>query len=72
MDNNKIKSYCKINLTLRVLKKLKSGYHNIISLVTFVDLHDIQENIKRLQGQSDHPEFHFEGDQGQFGIIEPD
>tara|TARA_Y100000590_G_scaffold456176_1_gene606240 strand:- start:64 stop:927 length:864 start_codon:yes stop_codon:yes gene_type:complete len=36
----KIKSYCKINLFLRVLKKLKSGYHNIASLITFCDLHD--------------------------------
>ena len=41
MKNFKIKSYCKINLTLRVLKKLKNGYHNIISLITFCDLHDI-------------------------------
>ena len=41
MKNSKIKSYCKINLTLRVLKKLKNGYHNIISLITFCDLHDV-------------------------------
>ena len=41
MDNIKIKSYCKINLTLKVLKKLNSGYHNIISLITFCDLHDV-------------------------------
>ena len=41
MDNIKIKSYCKINLSLKVLKKLNSGYHNIISLITFCDLHDV-------------------------------
>ena len=41
MKNFEIKSYCKINLSLRVIKKLNSGYHNIISLITFCDLHDI-------------------------------
>ena len=41
MKNFKIKSYCKINLSLRVLKKLKNGYHSIASLITFCDLHDI-------------------------------
>ena len=30
----------------------------------FVDLHDIQENIGRLLGQSDHPEIHIGGDGG--------
>ena len=37
----KIKSFCKINLYLRVIKRLNSGYHNIISLVTFCDLYDL-------------------------------
>ena len=41
MNNFKIKSYCKINLSLKVLKKLSNGYHNIISLITFCDLHDV-------------------------------
>ena len=41
MKNYKIKSYCKINLSLKVIKKLNNGYHNIISLITFCDLHDI-------------------------------
>ena len=40
MEKFKIKSYCKVNLTLRVLKKLNSGYHSISSLITFADLHD--------------------------------
>ena len=41
MKNIKIKSYCKINLYLRVIKKLKNGYHNIISLITFCNLYDL-------------------------------
>ena len=41
MKKIKIKSYCKINLFLKVLNKLKNGYHNIQSLVTFCDLHDV-------------------------------
>ncbi len=41
MKNFKIKSYCKINLSLRVIKKLNNGYHSIISLITFCKLHDI-------------------------------
>jgi len=41
VKNFKIKSYCKINLSLRVIKKLNSGYHNIMSLITFCDLHDV-------------------------------
>ena len=41
MKNFKIKSYCKINLFLRVIKKLNNGYHNIMSLITFCDLHDV-------------------------------
>ena len=41
MKSYKIKSYCKVNLSLRVLKKLKNGYHNIMSLITFCDLHDV-------------------------------
>ena len=41
MKNFKIKSFCKINLSLRVIKKLKNGYHDIISLITFCNLHDV-------------------------------
>ena len=37
----KIKSYCKVNLSLKVIKELKNGYHNISSLITFIDLYDI-------------------------------
>ena len=52
MDNIKIKSYCKINLSLKVLKKLNSGYHNIISLITFCDLHDVI-SISRIRNLKD-------------------
>ena len=41
MKNFKIRSYCKINLSLKILKKLNSGYHNITSLITFCDLYDL-------------------------------
>ena len=41
MKKFKLKSFCKINLLLRVLKRLKNGYHNISSLITFCDLHDV-------------------------------
>ena len=41
MKNFKIKSFCKINLYLRVIKKLNNGYHNMISLITFCDLYDV-------------------------------
>ena len=40
MKFNKIKSYAKINLSLSVIGKLKSGYHKIESLVSFVNYHD--------------------------------
>ena len=41
MKNFKIKSYCKINLSLKVIKKLSNGYHNIVSLITFCGLYDV-------------------------------
>ena len=40
MKFNKIKSYAKINLSLNVVGKLKSGYHKIESLVSFVSYYD--------------------------------
>ena len=40
MKKHKLKAFCKINLSLRVIKKLKSGYHKIQSLVTFGAVHD--------------------------------
>ena len=41
MRKFKLKSFCKINLLLRVIRRLKNGYHNISSLITFCDLHDV-------------------------------
>ena len=41
MKYHKIKSYCKINLFLKVVKKLNSGHHIIASLVTFCNLYDV-------------------------------
>ena len=56
MSNFKIKSYCKINLSLKVLRKLNSGYHNIISLITFCDLHDVI-SISRIRNLNDEISF---------------
>ncbi len=41
-----IKSYAKINLSLGVIKKLKSNYHKIESLVSFIDLYDEIKIVK--------------------------
>ena len=40
MKKFKIKSFCKINLSLKVLKKLKNDHHKISSLITFCGPHD--------------------------------
>jgi len=56
VKNFKIKSYCKINLFLKVLNKLNSGYHNIISLITFCDLHDVI-SISRIRELKDEISF---------------
>ena len=52
----KIKSFCKINLSLRVLKKLNNGYHSIKSLITFCDLCDTI-SISKIKGSKDHITF---------------
>jgi 4-diphosphocytidyl-2-C-methyl-D-erythritol kinase len=41
VEKFKIKSYCKVNLSLKIIKKLSNGYHNIISLITFCKLNDL-------------------------------
>ena len=56
MKKFKIKSFCKINLSLRVLKRLSDGYHNIRSLVTFCDLHDVI-SISKIKGVNDKISF---------------
>ena len=52
MKNFKIKSYCKINLYLRVLRKLNNGYHKITSLITFCSLHDVI-SVSKIKGKKD-------------------
>jgi 4-diphosphocytidyl-2-C-methyl-D-erythritol kinase len=47
-----IKSYCKINLSLRVLKKLKSGLHDIQSHVLLLNLYDVIK-VKEIKENSD-------------------
>ena len=52
MNFKLIKSYAKINLSLGVVGKLKSGYHKIESLVSFLNLHD-EIKIKKI-GDKNH------------------
>ena len=56
MKNFKIKSFCKINLSLRVIKKLNNGYHNIMSLITFCDLYDVI-TISKIRNSKDRISF---------------
>ena len=56
MKKYKLKSYCKINLSLKVLKRLNSGYHNITSLITFCNLHD-EIAISKIKGFKDKISF---------------
>jgi len=56
VKNFKIKSYCKINLSLRVIKKLNNNYHNIISLITFCNLHDVI-SISKIKSSKDKISF---------------
>ena len=56
MKKLKIKSFCKINLSLRVLKRLSNGYHNINSLITFCDLYDVI-SISKIKSLNDKISF---------------
>ncbi len=56
MKNYKIKTYSKINLNLRVIKKTSAGYHDILSLITFCELHDVIL-ISKIKGQKDKISF---------------
>ena len=52
MNNFKIlKSYAKINLSLGVTGKLKSGYHKIESLVSFLNLYD-EVKVKKISNKN--------------------
>ena len=56
MKNFKIKSYCKINLSLSVLNKLRNGYHSIRSLITFCNIYD-EIFISEIKGSKDKINF---------------
>ena len=47
MNFKLIKSYAKINLSLGVVGKLKSGYHKIESLISFLNIYD-EIRIKKI------------------------
>ena len=52
-----IYSFCKINLSLRVIKKLRTGLHKIQSKITFVNLFDVIK-IKEINAEQDQIKFH--------------
>ncbi len=52
MGKFKIKAFCKINLFLRVIKRLNNGYHDISSLITFCNLFD-EISVKKFNGKKD-------------------
>ena len=56
MGYYKVNSFAKVNLTLNVLGKLKSKFHRIESLITFIDLHDVIY-IKQLDQNSHNIKF---------------
>ena len=56
MEFRTIKSYAKINLSLGVIGKLKSGYHKIESLVSFVKLND-EIKIKKIKKKNHKIQF---------------
>ena len=47
-----INSYCKINISLRVIKKLKNGLHKINTFITFAKIFD-QIYIKEIKNTKD-------------------
>ena len=51
-----IKSYSKINLFLKVLKKNNKGLHNIQSSIMLLDLHD-RISLKKINKKKDRIEF---------------
>ena len=52
-----IYSFCKVNLSLRVIAKLRTGLHKIQSIVTFVNLFDIIK-IKEINSAQDQIKFY--------------
>ena len=56
MKNFKIKSFCKINLSLKIINRLNNGYHNIKSLITFCKLYDLV-SISEIKSSKDKISF---------------
>jgi len=56
VKNFKIKSFCKINLSLKVTKRLNNGYHNIKSIITFCELYDLI-TISKIRNSNDKINF---------------
>tara|TARA_Y100000590_G_scaffold11773_1_gene14412 strand:- start:16528 stop:17388 length:861 start_codon:yes stop_codon:yes gene_type:complete len=48
----KIKSYCKVNLFLRIGKKFKNKYHSLASLITFCKIYDLI-SVSSIEGHKD-------------------
>ena len=57
MRSNLIKSYAKINLSLGVVGKFKSGYHKIESIVSFLNFYD-EIKIKKIIGKNHKIKFY--------------
>ncbi len=57
MNETKIKSNAKINLSLYVLGKKNSNFHRIESLIVFIDLHD-EINVKNSKKKNHTIQFH--------------
>ena len=56
MKKFKIKSFCKINLSLRVFKRKTAKYHPIRSFITFCNIYDVID-ICKIQGFKDKINF---------------
>ena len=56
MKKYKIRSFSKINLSLRVLSRQNDGYHNINSIITFCNLHDVI-SLYKINGSNDKVSF---------------
>jgi len=56
VKNLQIKSYCKVNLSLKVVKRLNNGYHNITSLITFCNEYDLI-SISKIYNRNDKISF---------------
>ena len=52
-----INSYCKINISLRVIKKLKNGLHKINTFITFARIFD-QIYLKEIKNTKDKISFY--------------